>query len=172
MLTLLEQVLTAARIHNRHLRTQFAQHSQSSTDYEYLFLCGESGVSPCMRFDGSQCTCQRQVPCFSEPRLDCFLTCCALSAAVDMLFIAQHGFGPAYNGWEDSNVLRLTSFLNLAAANSSADAGSSGVMQTLVCKACLGGPCKAITDDDAKWVPAGESPSVWNDNHLHRRSAT
>jgi len=158
VLTMLVQVLTAARIHNRHLRAQFAQHPQPSTDYEYLFLCSQSGVSPCMCFDGSV-PARGKCHAFSEPRPHCFLMRCAPSAAVDLMFIAQHGFSPAYNGWGDSKVLRLTSFLNLAAANISAEAGSSGVMQTLVCKACLGGPCKAITDDDAKWVSAGESPA-------------
>lgn len=38
------QVLAATRIHNRHLRVQFAKQARPAEDFEYLFFCDPTGV--------------------------------------------------------------------------------------------------------------------------------
>jgi hypothetical protein len=43
------QVLAATRIHNRHLRTQFAKHMDADDAFEYLFFCNPAGVVGCVR---------------------------------------------------------------------------------------------------------------------------
>jgi hypothetical protein len=38
------QILSATRIHNRHLRTQFAQHQEAGPeDFQTLFVCDAAG---------------------------------------------------------------------------------------------------------------------------------
>lgn len=41
------QVLAATRIHNRHLRAQFAKHMDADDAFEYLFYCNPAGVGVC-----------------------------------------------------------------------------------------------------------------------------
>lgn len=65
----------------------------------------------------------------------------ASTDAADYVNIAQHGFSCEHNSWRVCPAVKLTSHLDPPGA---ARAGDNGVMQTLVCRACLYGPCKAV----------------------------